>query len=215
VRFATEVVLLSAFAVAASTAASATAPTTATAFTAGSVLGRAIPRFNGGLRIARGGDVAFSGRCGGGSIGGRLLLTLPFTLAVALCLGGGITLGIALARLLWVALSLARRLRGVAIAAMFAVASAAAMLAMALTSAFLVAMTAILLAVAVAPLRAAVTIPIAITATFAMALLVTMAAMPRTAAVAVAVAMIAVAIPTRFAAGRRRFGGSTRSVARE
>ena len=112
-RFATEVVLLSAVAVTATAAASAPASAPTTTFATRPVLRRAIARFEGRRCIVWNWSAAVGGRGGydrnGIRIGRSLLLTLAFALALTLCLTLGVALRIALARLL-VSLPLARRI---------------------------------------------------------------------------------------------------------
>ena len=111
-RFATEVVLLSAVAVTTTAAASAPASTPTTTFTTRPILRRAIARFEGGRCIVRNCNAAVGSRGGYDRnsirIGGCLLLTLAFALALTLCLTLGVALWITFARLL-VTLSFARR----------------------------------------------------------------------------------------------------------
>jgi len=218
-RIATEVVLLSAVAVTATAAASAPASAPTTTFATRPVLRRAIARFEGRRCIARNCNAAVGGRGGyngnGIRIGGSLLLTLAFALALTLCLALGVTLRIALARLI-VSLTLAwrvtsrvtRRLRGAPVATMLAT-CASARLALTIASAVLV-------TIPVASVRAAITIASAVTVATTMSGTVAVAAMAGTIPVAITGA-ITMAVTTRLAAGRRRFGGggSIRGLAGE
>src|SRR5436189_1693643 len=89
-RFATEVVLLSAVAVTTTAAASAPASTPTTTFTTRPILRRTIARFEGRRCIVRNGSAAIGGRGSyhrnGIRIGGSLLLTLAVALAFTRCL---------------------------------------------------------------------------------------------------------------------------------
>ena len=110
-RIATEVVLLSAVAVATTAAASAPASTPTTAFATRPILRRAIARFEGWRCIVRNRSAAIGDRGShnrnGIRIGSSLLLTLAFALTLTLCLPLGVALRIALARLI-VSLTLTR-----------------------------------------------------------------------------------------------------------
>jgi hypothetical protein len=160
--------------------------------------------------VARCGHWSSAGVC----IRGSLLLALAFALPLTLCLSLGFALWVAL----WVALArrlvtlcLARRLscyvtrglRRVTIARRRRGITVAAMLAMAVPSAVLVTI------VAVTPMRTAVTTTITITATTTVpgAITVTTTTMPGAAAVTITIA-VAMSITTRLAACRGRLSGS-------
>ena len=161
-RFATDVVLLSAVAVATTAATSATASAPTTAFATRPVLRRTIARFEGRRCIVRSRQCCRRRRerlqPDGVRIGGSLLLALAFALALTLRLALGVALRVALARLI-VSLTLARRgsrvasrggCRSATVATMLAT-SAAARLALTIASAVLVTMP-------VTSVRAAITI---------------------------------------------------------
>jgi hypothetical protein len=100
-RIATEIVLLCAVAVTTTAAASAPVSTPTTTFATRPILRRTIARFEGRRCIVRNWRLpSAAGQLppGGVRIGGSLLLTLAFALALTLCLTLGVALRITFAR---------------------------------------------------------------------------------------------------------------------